>query len=178
MYVITWVNIIWRILDLSDRNAKVLFNNLIGLCFAACWLYVVISRLRYSTLAQRWSTYPTVIIALLTNLFFFWLLIDIDKKHYQKAHCLNVFVPLVELKKNNGPTQFIPTSQRYALLSAKKDPFLWYGAHLRRYQKQKVCCRCHYNEDNARSKHIGRSALWGYNYNVTCGALCHTAIVT
>jgi len=36
----------------------------------------------------------------------------IDQTQFVTAHCLNVFVPLVELKKNNGPTQFIPTSHR------------------------------------------------------------------
>jgi len=33
-------------------------------------------------------------------------------EHYLPPHAVNVFVPLVDLTKNNGPTQFVPGSQR------------------------------------------------------------------
>lgn len=44
-----------------------------------------------------------------------------EKKHLS-AHCLNVFVPLVDLTTANGPTEFVPTTQVLGKFDAPENP--------------------------------------------------------
>jgi ectoine hydroxylase-related dioxygenase (phytanoyl-CoA dioxygenase family) len=44
-----------------------------------------------------------------------------EKKHLN-AHCLNVFVPLVDLTTANGPTEFVPTTQVLGRFDSPENP--------------------------------------------------------